>query len=586
MSGSSSSTTRRQIIKGAGVAAVAGVAASLPTAGRTAVATERTRWDQTADIVCVGGGCASLTAAAVAAERGVSVLVLERAPVVGGTTAKSGAVFWIPNHFLLRENGVEDHKDDAMRYMCRYAYPDAYSPASPTLGLTPHAYALVEAFYDNGHVMVDHLRRIGALSVRQFNDNFGGDDPLDYQSHMPENKTPRGRPLCPAKPDGSQGGGADLIGQLEAFLAARDVPILTDHRVIRLIMADGAVVGVEAEYAGRTINVRARKAVIFGSGGYANNPDLVRQYLQPFHYGSCATALATGDLVPMAQAVGARLDNMSGAWRTTVVLEEALQNRAVGTGSFMQPGDSMFVVNRYGRRIVNEKRNYNDRTRIHQVFDPNTGEYPNLLTFYVYDRRTAEGYAGNYPLPRAGAESRYVITGATLDELSARIAERLTRYEEQTGGFRLAPGFAEELKRTLLRFNGFARAGRDEDFGRGDFDYDLQWAGWFGPMRADSGWEPNDLPNKALYPLQEQGPYHCVILAAGLLDTNGGPMVNARAQILDAHGGAIPGLYGAGNCVASPSRSAYYGAGGTIGLAMTYGYIAALRALEEPHRDA
>jgi 3-oxosteroid 1-dehydrogenase len=579
-------STRRKLLKGAGLAAVAGM--TFGKAGPAAAVDAGTvaHWHHEVDVVCVGGGAASLTAAAFAAAGGKQTLVLEKGPVLGGTTAKSGAVFWIPDHFLLRAKGIRDEKRSALEYMCRYSFPERYDAGSETLGLDPAAFRLIEAFYDNGSVMVDDLRRMGALQVMQFNSAFDGEDPLDYLSHVAENRTPRGRPLCPQLPDGSQGGGPDLIGQLESFLEARNVPILTDHRVIRMVMQHGAVVGVEAEFDGRQVFVRARQACIFGTGGYANSVELVREYLEPFHYGSCASVLATGDLVGMAQSAGARLANMSGGWRTPVVFEEAVRNRALATGAFMQPGDSMFVVNKYGRRIANEKRNYNDRTRVHLSFDPNSGEHPNLLSFYIYDRRTAEAYAGNYPLPASGEPAWYTISGNTLEELAANIASRLDKYASVTGGVTLAPDFRTQLKTTLARFNDFARSGKDEDFGRGDYDYDRQWMGFFGPMRNDTEWQRGDGPNPTMHPLQEQGPYHCVILAPGLLDTNGGPAINDKAQMLDGRHRPIPGLYGAGNCVASPSRSAYYGAGGTLGLAMTFGYIAAMNAIQEPVRSA
>lgn len=567
------------------MAAVAGLTGA-GTAVQARDAREVSRWDHEADVLAVGGGAAALTAAAVAAHAGSSVTVLEKGPVLGGTTARSGGVFWVPNHYLLREQGIDDRKEDALRYMCRYSYPERFAPEDPTLGLEESAFRQIEAFYDHGAAMVDHLRDIGALQVRQFNANFGGEPPLDYLSHTPENKTPAGRPLVPALPDGSEGGGFEMVSQLEAFLERQGAAILTDHAVRRMIVSDGAVVGLEVDHDGEVLTFRARKGVVFGTGGYAHNPALVQQHQQPFHYGACASALATGDLIPMAQAVGAQLGNMGSGWRTPVVFEEAIRNPVLPTGAFMQPGDAMFVVNKYGKRVGNERRNYNDRTRVHQTFDASEGEYPNLLTFYIYDQRTAEAWAGNYPLSAAGRDAWYSIKADSIEELAAKIDERLAQYLEHTGGVRLAADFAAELERTRQRFNEFARNGRDEDFGRGDQDYDRQWMPFFAQMRDDTDWPANDLPNPTMYPLRDEGPYYAIILAPGFLDTNGGPVINHRAEVVDGFGDPIEGLYGAGNCVASPARSAYYGAGGTLGLAMTFGYIAGLQVNGASVREA
>jgi predicted oxidoreductase len=143
------------------------------------------------------------------------------------------------------------------------------------------------------------------------------------------------------------------------------------------------------------------------------------------------------------------------------------------------------------------------------------------------------------------------------------------------------------LKATIARFNGFARSGKDADFDRGKHAYDTEWHDVFSPMRSGTTQAKNSQPNRTMHPLATKGPYYAIILASGCLDTNGGPMIDSKGRVLNTKDEPIPGLFGAGNCIASPSRYAYWGAGHTLGNAVTWGAIAANTAhLETPSLSA
>lgn len=574
--------SRRDVLLGTGklvgAAAAVGLTVSPAQAG---TASQDQPWDYETDVVCVGSGAAACAAAVTALDLGAKVMLIEKMPLLGGTTRKSGGVTWIPNHAFLRAKGIDDKKDDCLRYMARYAYPQIYTPDSPTLGLPDAAYRLLEAFYDNGWRMVDRMQEIGAVKFKEFNLWQVNKPAADYADQLPENKVPKGRCLEPDAGAGASQGGGSLAGQMEEWLRAHQAPILIEHRVTGLLKAGDRVIGVEAENEGKRLRIKARRGVVFGTGGYAHNTELVGMH-QTAIYGSCAMPGSTGDFIPLATSVGARMGALHTAWRTQVVLEEALENRAVGLGTFFLPGDSMILVNKYGRRVVNEKRNYNDRTQAHFIYDPVREEYPNQLMFMVFDERSLDAFGGNFPLPLDRRESRFLIEGASLDELSANIAQRLQRIAGKTGGVALAGDFTTALKASVKRFDGYAKAGHDPDFERGLNEYDRDWHLLFSAVRNGTTQPANTQSNFTMHPFAAKGPYYAFILGAGALDTNSGPMINEKAQLMGHDGKPIAGLYGAGNCIASPSRAAYYGAGGTIGLALTYGYIAGTQAAQNP----
>lgn len=538
-------------------------------------------WNHETDVVVVGSGAAGYAAAITARREGAEVIMVEKAPFAGGTTLRSGGGFWTPNNRFMRDKGTADPREDAMRYMARYSFPQLYDPADPRLGLPQNEYDLIGTFYDTAARAVEYLEEAGAIRTIQ-EINWLGRPQVDYQDHLPENKGIRGRVLYTVGQDGKMAYGGNMIGQLKAWADGHGIRLVLNCRATRILRYEsGEAAGIEADEGGKTVTFRARRAVVFGSGGFTHNPEMMLRFQRGPHFGGCAAPTNTGDFVAMAGAIGAQLGNMAGAFRAQIVLESALAQPNGVHNVFYVMGDSILEVNRYGLRVMDEKRNYTDRTMVHFFWDPQRAEWMNMLLFMVYDQRTATLWQGFPPIPVQGQPAPYVVQGRTLEELAASLDARLATLAPKIGGFRLDPGFTANLKATVERFNGFARTGRDEDFHRGDFSYDREWT-TFPPTVPGTEWPPEGTANYTMYPLAAEGPYFAIILGAGTLDTNGGPIINRRAQVLDTAGRAIPGLYGAGNCIASPTANAYWGAGSTIGPALAYGHIAGLNAAREP----
>ena len=530
----------------------------------------------------VGSGAAAFSAAITAKKNGAEVIMLEKGSIIGGTTLRSGGGFWTPNNRFQKEEGIVDAKEDALRYMARYSYPQMYNPEDPMLGLMKNDFDLIDTFYDRAHEAIEFLEGCGALKTIQ-EINWTGKPQVDYMDHLPENKGIRGRLLYSKNSEGKMSYGGELIRQLKSWAVSNGITILADHEVKGILRNDkGEVVGLEVMAKGQeTLNFRARKAVIFGSGGYTHNAELMLHFQRGPHFGGCSAPTNTGDFIKIGGAIGAKLGNTAGAFRSELILEQALSDPNGVHNVFFIPGDSVLEVNKHGLRIMDEKRNYTDRTMVHFVWDPQRAEWTNMLVFMIFDQRTASLWQGYPPYTVPGATADYIISADTWDELAEGISLRLKGLASHIGGFSLDPEFLENLKQTVTRFNGFAASGKDEDFSRGDFNYDREWT-TFPPTVTGTEWPPVGSRNYTMYPISDKGPYFAVILGAGTLDTNGGPVINKNAQVLDAFENQIPGLYGAGNCIASPTANAYWGGGSTIGPAMTYGYIAGLNAVLEP----
>ncbi|MEV1292692.1 FAD-dependent oxidoreductase [Pseudonocardia sp. NPDC049635] len=518
-------------------------------------------WDQEVDVLVAGSGIGGLGTAVIAASHGAEVAVVEKAATIGGTTAKSAAYMWIPNNRFLRASGRTDPRPEALRYMARLSRPRLYDPDSPTLGLPAWEYRGIAAFYDHASEAAETYERLGVLEF-----GHAADFP-DYYAHIQEDAAPTGRILFPAESQGGPTGGRVLVDKLAEACERANVPITVEARVTRVVLEDGAVVGAEIEQAGVLRRVRTRRGVVFATGGFTQDPGLRLQYLDQSYVGGCAARTNTGDLLSIAREAGADLVNLNLGMRAPMVLERLVEDPAGVRGSFMIPGDSLIVVNRFGRRVVSEKLPYHDFARTFFAWDGQLGTYPNNPLIAIWDeaatRFGGEGFGNLIPAP--GDDPYWVVTADSLADLEQGIAARLDKLRPLTGQAELDAGFGTALAGTVERWNGMATEGVDHDFGRGSTPIEQGLSAYF-------GW--GDGPNPMMAPLSGNGPYHATVLGPALIDTAGGPRCEPDGQVLRPDGDPIPGLFAVGNCAAAPSGEAYWAGGHTIGLIQCSAYLA------------
>jgi 3-oxosteroid 1-dehydrogenase len=510
--------------------------------------------DARADIIVVGGGGGGLPAALFSRWLGNDVILIEKAQELGGTAKKAAFWYWVPNNEALRAAGGEDREEDFLRYVARLSRPTRYDPDSPTLGVADWEYAQFKAIYESASPAAELLNERGALPYRHVA------QAVDYWSELPEDKTPTGRVLIHRDAAESMSDGGVWSIKTMAAVAVRDgVDVRTGHRAQRLILDSRRVAGIEASTAaGTTVRLAARKAVIFATGGFTHDEELRRNFLSVPAFAGCAAVTNEGDFLRIATPVGAQLRNMNYAWMCPVPLEKSVQGRADLSGMFSVAGDSMIFVNKYGERVVNEKLQYNELAQAFFTWDAGRAEYPNLVMIALWDQRSQDHSAGtefgNLIAP-SDDDNAHVLVADTLEDLAAALQQRVAEYRSVTGGVMLDDIFTSTLKRTIDRFNEFARTGVDEDFHRGERAVQLMFNG---AVKEEGGRR-----NPTMYPISASGPYYAALVTGGTLDTKGGPKTNTNGQILDDTDQPIPGLYGVGNCVASASGPAYWAGGAT-----------------------
>ena len=542
-------------------------------------------WDLEVDVAVLGSGASATTAAILAADNGAEVALLERADVVGGTTAISGGVLWLPNNHHMAEAGIEDSREDALAYL-----------NSLSLGMMDGE--LVETLIDTGPEMLRYMEENTPVSLHVFEgypdyhpENPGGkpeggrslDNDLfpfeelgpwaDRINHQPdavffpatmlEIDTKRIDDVPPdvmaeRRARDMRSTGQALAGSLIKGCLDREIPVHTATRARELILDESdAVVGVRAERDGAAWFVKARKAVVIATGGFEWNEELVKAFLRGPMTAPTSTPENEGDGLLMAMGAGAALGNMSEAWWIPGIHVPGDEMRGRTFARLIlaeRTWPRSIIVNRKGKRFMNEAANYNAVGHAFHTFDPNSFEFINLPAWLIVDSRYQPPIARHNVGPDA---PDWIRRADTLAELAAQID--------------VDPAGLEE---TLARFNEGVARGEDPEFERGVSAYDS--------YNGDR-WEK--APFTTLGPI-DTPPYYAAQIESGALGTKGGPKTNTKAQVLRATGGVITGLYAVGNAMAGATAMVYGGAGGTLGPGMTFGYIAGKSAAEEPDHIA
>jgi succinate dehydrogenase/fumarate reductase flavoprotein subunit len=550
------------------------------------------------DLLVVGSGAAGLAGAVTAAYHGLTVIVAEKAAVLGGATALSGGWMWVPLNPLSQADGIIEDVDQPRTYL-RHALGEKYDATR------------VDALLENGRHMVAFFEKHTSL---QF---VSGTWIADIQGHLPGAGT-GGRSVGP-KPINARrirrelrdmlrpqlyetsflGMGIMAGPDLQAFLHATSsvrgfvhasrrfglhiIDLATNRRGMQLVngpalvarlvkSADdlgvmlwvrspatglltdsGAVTGAVVSTPDGDVTVHARRGVLLAAGGFPHDVDR-RCELFPHGTGeehwTVAPPETTGDGLRLGESVGGYVDTELAspvAWCPVSLVP--YRNGRIGTYPHIvdrgKPG--LIAVLADGKRFVNEADGYYQFVDAMIKAVPENQEVASwLICDHAFQRRYPFGMTKPFPVPVLPyVRSGYLKRGDTLDELAGMCG--------------IDPA---ELKHTINVFNEHARMGLDPAFGRGST-----------PFNRGSG-DPDHEPNPSLAPI-EKPPFYAIKVLPGSFGTFAGLKTDPQSRVLNTDGRPIPGLYAAGSDQANVMGGHYPSGGINIGPAMTFGYIAA-----------
>jgi 3-oxosteroid 1-dehydrogenase len=320
-----------------------------------------------------------------------------------------------------------------------------------------------------------------------------------------------------------------------------------------VLTENGRAAGLTATSDGEPVVIRARRGVLLATGGFERNDEMRKRYQRApvatqWTVGSPGN---TGDGILAGHEAGGVLELMDDAWWGPSIPLASGPVFCLAERSL--PGS--ILVNSAGERFVNEAAPYVDA--VHVMYDKHTEDNPHIPCWMITDQRYRNRYVFTGIPPRKPLPRRWLRSGVVFK------ADSLALLADQIGIS------ADGLTKTVQKFNDFARAGKDADFGRGDSAYDHYYG------------DPNCKPNPNLAPLASP-PYYAIKIVPGDLGTKGGLRTDEHARVLRPDGSIIDGLYAAGNTSAMVMGRSYAGPGATIGPAMTFGYLAALDAASSP----
>jgi 3-oxosteroid 1-dehydrogenase len=545
---------------------------------------EEQSWDRETDVVVVGSGAAALSCALTAAVGGARVTLLEKATVLGGTTAMSGAGTWIPaNHHMLAA-GMDDSPGEALTYL-RATAPVGWQAEEDALWQAfathaPATLALVEAHTPLEFELVHHPDQYSEAPGGKFRGRMVSPRLISRNilgrwrnriraSTLPQIFTYREmvigtvlsrpvRTLTRMAPSllhrfltRRVGMGNALVTGLLKGCLDQGCEILAGTAAQELIREDGErgrILGVAARQGERDMKIRARKGVVLATGGFEWDDERRRKHF-PGETGLIGSPRTnTGDGHRMAESLGAQLARMDQAniFSVTNTIYEGRRHAKPLNEAYKPHG---ILVNRLGKRFVNEGDP--NVGVVLDTRDPSTGAPIYLPCWRIFDAQYASKNKVAMWLGRRDPD--WFRKADSIEELATLVD--------------LDPAV---LADTVARFNGFVHAGRDDDFHRGETAWEM--------FHTKDPGRPNR--NGALGTI-EKPPFYAAPYHRAILTTKGGPRTNERGQVLRPDGSVIGGLYCAGVAMANPIGSKAVGAGTTIGPCLTWGHICGLNLLRE-----